>query len=192
MMSNQALICDPATMAKAVERIAKETVTDFITEQSEKPSFALAGLYKQGVPLAGRIADKINALSGYRPEIALIDISMYRDDFGRRSAIPLIRPTVVPFEMNDADIILVDDVLSTGRTIRAALEAVTDYGRPRLIKLAVLIDRNQTEYPIMANYIGMDIDLDKGKKILVKFQESDGEDGVFEVDWHQETAGEKA
>ena len=108
---------------------------------------------------------------------------MYRDDFGQRSALPLIRETVIPFDVEDAKLILVDDVLSTGRTIRAALDAVTDYGRPDLIRLAVLIDRGGVEYPIRADYIGWQIKCGNDRKIVVEFSEEDGSDGVYEVPW---------
>jgi bifunctional protein pyrR len=110
---------------------------------------------------------------------------MYRDDVGLRSGLPLIRETVIPFNIDGHKIILVDDVLSSGRTIRAALDAITDYGRPNMIRLAVLVDRGDPEYPIRADYVGFKLDLDPAHKVAVQFDEDGDEAGIFEVNWQQ-------
>ena len=102
--------------------------------------------------------------------------------------LPRIHETVIPFDVNDREIILVDDVLSSGRTIRAALDALTDYGRPGLIRLAVLVDRGGVEYPIRADYIGWTLSCEADRKILVEFSEEDGADGVWEVAWKKHRA----
>jgi pyrimidine operon attenuation protein/uracil phosphoribosyltransferase len=137
------------------------------------------------VPLAARIAAEIKERTGVELECGTLDISMYRDDFGQRTALPLIRETEIPFDVDGARLILVDDVLSTGRTIRAALDAVTDYGRPALIRLAVLVDRGGVEYPIRADYVGWTLEVQSDRKVLVEFKEEDGADGVYEVAWQR-------
>lgn len=180
-MSVKRKICEPAEIRAAIDRMAAAVIKAF--EPPAANSFALVGIYKQGVPLARRLGDAIEQQSGFRPELAMLDISMYRDDFGMHSALPLINETIIPFDMNASRIILVDDVLSSGRTIRAALDAVTDYGRPELIRLAVLVDRRQPEYPIRADFAGIEIDAPPDRKLLVEFVETDGADGIFEVEW---------
>ncbi len=173
-------LCSPADMENAISRMAEAI-------QSEFPGgdVALIGLYMQGVPLSERLAAALEKRTGRKPELARLDISLYRDDFGKRSALPLIRETVIPFDISDASIILVDDVLSSGRTIRAALDAVTDYGRPRLIRLAVLADRGNPEYPIRADYVGFPIAVPETHKVVVHFDEDPEETGVFEMEWNR-------
>ena len=109
---------------------------------------------------------------------------MYRDDIGNRDRLPLIKETIIPFDVNNQNIILVDDVLSTGRTIRAALDALTDYGRPGLIRLAVLVDRGEPEFPIRADFVGTQIQLPQDYKILVNFDEDDSKTGIFAAQWN--------
>jgi len=167
-------------MNAAVGRIAESIAKEF---KKDLPEVALVGLQKKGVPLAQRLAAYLKKKYKIALPVGKLDISMYRDDFGMRSALPLIRESDIPFEMHDAKIVLVDDVLSSGRTIRAALTAVNDYGRPELIRLAVLIDREETEYPIAADYVGMQLKVKPRRKLLVEFEESDGQDMVSEVDW---------
>lgn len=172
----------PGEMTVAIDRIAAAIRQDFPDDSDE---FALVGLYKQGVPLAERICSVIERETGRRPLFGKLDISMYRDDVGRRSGLPLIRETVIPFDVNETKLILVDDVLSTGRTIRAALDALTDYGRPSLIRLAVLVDRGNPEYPIRADYVGLESRLPSGRKISVQFDEDGEEAGIFQVEWQK-------
>ena len=144
---------------------------------------ALVGIHQFGVPLAVRLRDAIAELTGHAPDLGKLDISMYRDDVGSRNPLPLIRETEIDFDVNDRTIILVDDVLSSGRTIRAALDALTDYGRPAMIKLAVLVDRGEPEYPIRADFVGLNLSLPADRKVAVEFGEDDRSIGIFEVDW---------
>ncbi|MFA7231935.1 MAG: bifunctional pyr operon transcriptional regulator/uracil phosphoribosyltransferase PyrR [Victivallaceae bacterium] len=181
-------ICDSGKVKNAISRIADAIISEFNSSKSKK--FAFIGLHKQGVPLARRLIAEIEQKTGFCPELALLDISMYRDDVGIRSALPIIRETEIPFDISGQAVILVDDVLSTGRTIRAALDAITDYGRPPLIRLAVMVDRGNREFPILADYAGMKIIPGEGRKIVVEFEESDGHDGIFEVDWETSTKGD--
>ena len=183
-MKTRKLLCDAAAMETAVDAMAQLMARDF-TAAGRLNDMALLGIYKEGVPLAGRLAAAIQRLSGVTPEVGTLDISMYRDDFGLRSALPLIRETRIPFAVDNAVVVLVDDVLSTGRTIRAALDAVTDYGRPALIRLAVLVDRGGVEYPIRADYAGFKLTVPEDRKVLVEFAEEDGSDGIFEVEWRK-------
>ncbi len=181
-MAMDKIICDAEQVNSAIETIADAIIKDFCkTDKIEE--FALVGLFKQGVPLSCRIAEIIEKKCNIKVPLAALDISMYRDDFGLRSALPLINETIIPFDMDMTNIILVDDVLSTGRTIRAALDAVTDYGRPNLIKLAVLVDRGNVEYPIRADYIGLKVQSDPDRKIKIEFTENDGIDRISEIKW---------
>jgi len=144
---------------------------------------ALVGIHQLGVPLAERLCQAMTGAGKHAPEFGKLDISMYRDDIGNRNPLPLIRETEIDFDVNDKTIILVDDVLSSGRTIRAALDALTDYGRPKLIRLAVLVDRGEPEYPIRADIVGFRVTLPADRKVAVGFDEAGGSEGIFEVDW---------
>ncbi len=183
MTTERVRLCDAAAVAEAVGKMAEAIIGEF--RPQGKGEFVLVGLYKQGVPLAERLIAAIEARCGYRAELGKLDISMYRDDVGLRSGLPLIRETVIPFDMEKQRVILVDDVLSSGRTIRAALDAMTDYGRPALIRLAVLFDRGQPEFPIRADYAGFSGKVGPAHKVVVAFKESDGEDAIWDVEMKQ-------
>ena len=161
-------LCNASELAAAIDRMADAILADFgSSDTSDTPDYALVGLYRAGVPLAERLVAAIAARGGKAPVLGKLDVTMYRDDIGLRRTLPLIRETVIPFNLEGAKVILVDDVLSSGRTIRAALDALTSYGRPALIRLAVLIDRNHPEYPIRPDYVGMRIELPADQKIVV-------------------------
>ena len=183
MNNNRILLRSAEEMRGAVEKVADAIIGEF--GAGNLSDVVLLGLFKAGVPLAHRIAEVIKQRTGVTLQCGTLDISMYRDDFGQRTALPLIRETVIPFDVDNAKVILVDDVLSTGRTIRAALDAVTDYGRPALIRLAVLVDRGGVEYPIRADYTGWTLEVKSDRKVLVEFSEEDGSDGVWEVAWQR-------
>jgi pyrimidine operon attenuation protein/uracil phosphoribosyltransferase len=163
----------------AVEKIALAIGSEFKGDFSD---CALVGIHQQGVPLAGLIREELLKKYQSAPVLGKLDISMYRDDIGNRVRLPAIRETEIPFDVNGSSIILVDDVLSTGRTIRAALDALTDYGRARLIRLAVLVDRGNLEFPIRADYVGLYSAPAADQKIVVRFPE-DGEPGIYSVKW---------
>ncbi len=181
-MTLKKMLFTPQEMTVAIDKLADEIRRAFSTAP-RATDYALVGLYQQGVPLAERLADRLEQRTGKRPNVGRLDITMYRDDFGKRSGLPLIRETIVPFDITGTEIILVDDVLSSGRTIRAALDALTDYGRPSLIRLAVLVDRGQPEFPIRADYVGLSVDRPADHKIAVQFDEDGDEAGIFEVEW---------
>jgi pyrimidine operon attenuation protein/uracil phosphoribosyltransferase len=169
-------IADPDDVAVMVGTIADTVAKEF--SPVRLGDIALLGIQLNGVPFAMRLATEIERKTGHRPPVGTLDISMYRDDIGRRRKLTHLNPTEIPFDLEDRVILLVDDVLHTGRTIRAALDAITDYGRPRLIRLAVLIDRGGHEFPIRADYIGRTLAPPPGGLVRVEWQEIHGRDAV--------------
>ena len=139
----------------------------------------LLGIQRRGVPMAQRIAVRMAGKTRHEPQIGTLDINLYRDDLTRVAFQPVVRKTDVPPDIDDKDVILIDDVLYTGRTIRAALDALCDFGRMRTIQLAVLIDRGHRELPIEANFIGKQIATKDNEIVEVKLKEIDGEDGIY-------------
>ena len=167
-------------MMAAVHDLAEKIAAHFASSDRE---IALVGIHQLGVPLARLLHEEL-ARKGMPTEFGMLDITMYRDDIGTRSMLPRIHETVIPFDVNDREIILVDDVLSSGRTIRAALDALTDYGRPGLIRLAVLVDRGEPEFPIRADFVGFNVSLPAERKVLVCFEsDSNTEAGIYDVKW---------
>ncbi len=178
MTSSQ--LFDAEQMMAGVRDLARQ-IADHFTDPGS--GIALVGIHQLGVPLARLLHDELAKL-GRNAEFGMLDITMYRDDIGTRNMLPRIHETVIPFDVNDKTIILVDDVLSTGRTIRAALDALTDYGRPGLIRLAVLVDRGEPEFPIRADFVGFEVSLPAERKVLVNFEAVPGMDaGIFDVNW---------
>ncbi len=179
-MNTVKLLYDVSAMEKAVADIAERIAADF----SGKPDdFALVGTQQMGVPLAEKLCAILKE-KGLKPDLGKLDITMYRDDFGTRDILPMINETRIPFDVNGKDIILVDDVLSSGRTIRAALDALTDFGRPGMIRLAVLVDRGEPEFPIRADYVGFNVSLPLERKVKVHFDAA-GElpAGIYDIKW---------
>ncbi|OGV51660.1 MAG: hypothetical protein A2X49_14000 [Lentisphaerae bacterium GWF2_52_8] len=185
MEPGKTLLLDANVMAAAITNIAQAIISEFPEEHL--PEIALVGIQLRGVPFASRLAEQIAAKTGRRPLCGSIDINMYRDDIGMRKMLPVIRETSLPFDVNGRILILADDVLQTGRTIRAALDALNSYGRPSLIRLAALLDRGLREYPIRADYTGKLCELPREKRIKVYWQELDGEDTVYTLDRTQKT-----
>lgn len=142
---------------------------------------ALVGIRTRGVPLADRLADALRAISGDRPPCGTLDINLYRDDVALMADHPVLRSTEIPFSIVGASIVLVDDVLFTGRTIRAALDGLHDLGRPDRIRLAVLVERGHRELPIQADYIGHALTTRREEQIDVRLAEIDGVDEVLRV-----------
>ena len=135
---------------------------------------ALIGIFSGGV----WIAERLRELLGLPEEIGMIDVSFYRDDFAAKGLHPQVKPTVIPFDVEGRHLILVDDVLFTGRTIRAALDALSDYGRPGSVELAVLIDRGHREMPIQPDYVGIALDTRRLDHVLVSLEGTDGKDEI--------------
>ena len=178
-MINGTQLFSAAEISGAIDHLADMIGRDFNGDFRE---CALVGIHQQGVPLSALICSKLKQKYGSAPVLGKLDISMYRDDIVNRKRLPAIRETEIPFDVNGSSIILVDDVLSTGRTIRAALDALTDYGRAGAIRLAVLVDRGNIEFPIRADYVGMEITPASDQKIVVRF-EADGDPGIYAVKW---------
>lgn len=177
-MTNNKKIFDAKETSAMIDAIAEKLVADITCEHIK--DVALIGIQLRGVSLANRIAGKLNDKFNNSIKTGSLDISMYRDDIGKRGKLPDIHETNIAFDIDDKAIILVDDILHTGRTIRAALDAITDYGRPKMIKLAVLIDRGGHEFPIVADYTEKTIEMDKKEGLIsLHLTENDGEDSVF-------------
>jgi len=172
-MTKGKLLLNSKDMDAALVRIAKEIVTDG-TE-----GVVLVGIRTRGVPLADYLAKKIEKIQGKPIDVGALDINLYRDDLSEVSEQPVVRSTELPFSITGKGIILVDDVLYTGRTIRAAMDALIDFGRPRFIKLAVVVDRGWREFPIQPDYVGKGIKTTQNQNIKVMLETIDGENAVF-------------
>lgn len=169
----KAIIMDDVAMRRAVTRIAHE-----ILEHNEgAEGLGLVGIVSRGVPLANILSDEILEIEGTRPPVGQLDISFYRDDIARHIA-PVLHATNIPFDINRRDIVLVDDVLYTGRTVRSALDALMDLGRPSTVQLAVMIDRGHRELPIRADYVGKNVPSSRAEDIRVRLADMDGENSV--------------
>jgi pyrimidine operon attenuation protein / uracil phosphoribosyltransferase len=169
----KAEVLDQAGLDRALTRIGHE-----IVEQAGGADLALVGIKTRGETLAARIAQKIAGIEGKRPAVGALDITLYRDDLGTRVEQPQVRSTEIPFSLKGITVVLVDDVLFTGRTIRAAMDALMDLGRPRVIRLAVLIDRGHRELPIRPDYVGKNLPTSRKETVAVMLTEHDGQDRV--------------
>ena len=168
-------IQDNEEIDKSLKRIAYE----ILEKNKNGKDLVLIGIRKRGVTLAKRLSSKIKEIGGIEIPIGALDINLYRDDLSEVASQPILRKTEVPFTVREKKVILVDDVLYTGRTIRAALDAIIDLGRPRFIQLAVLLDRGHRELPIRADYVGKNVPTSKGELVEVKLMEDDGIDEVI-------------
>ncbi|HEY2916070.1 MAG TPA: bifunctional pyr operon transcriptional regulator/uracil phosphoribosyltransferase PyrR [Candidatus Limnocylindrales bacterium] len=159
---------------RAVVRISHEIVE----KQAGTEGLVLVGIQRRGVPLATRLAEAIGAFEGVRPDVGALDITFYRDDRARLGPHPVVKGTDVPFPIEGATVVLVDDVLYTGRTIRAAMDALREFGRPSAIRLAVLVDRGHRELPIRADHVGKNVPTSRDEVVRVHVAELDGDDAV--------------
>ncbi len=166
-------------ITEAIRKISEAICEHIANDPLE--SVALIGIQTGGVPLAKRIARIVRDHFGRDIDVGALDISMYRDDIGKRKTLPMIKETTIPFDINDKIIILTDDVLQSGRSVRAALDALTDYGRPGQIRLAALIDRGLREFPIHADYVGMKVSVGPEWRVCMDWAECNGTDCVFKV-----------
>ena len=170
-----ARILDAEQMRRALKRIAHEIVE----RNAGTENLALIGIQTRGVPLAERLAVMLAEIEGPPPPVGALDISLYRDDTGRGGGSARMQPTDIFFDLNDRKVVLVDDVLYTGRTIRSAMDALVDLGRPSAIQLAVLVDRGHRELPIRADYVGKNVPTAATEQVVVRLMETDGSDAVF-------------
>ena len=172
-MPDSTLILDAAALQRALTRIAHE-----IAERNENAAeVALVGIHRGGVFLARRLAGILGGIWAQTVPVGSMDVGMHRDDLDRQPA-PTTHPTVIPFDVTGKTVILVDDVLFSGRTTRAALDALADFGRPKRIQLAVLIDRGHRELPIKADFVGKNVPTALNERICVRFREEAGTDEV--------------
>src|SRR6266536_1670535 len=169
----RALVMDEADIGRALTRIAHEVVE----RNKGTEGVVVVGIHTRGVPLAGRLAARLAQIEGRPVPSGALDVAMYRDDIGLRPP-GATRDTDLPFDLGGTVVVLVDDVLYTGRTIRAALDALTDFGRPRAIQLAVLVDRGHRELPLRADYVGKNLPTAPDQAVRVLLDETDGLDGV--------------
>ncbi|HUP45968.1 MAG TPA: bifunctional pyr operon transcriptional regulator/uracil phosphoribosyltransferase PyrR [Thermoanaerobaculia bacterium] len=168
-------LLDAARMNRAIRRMAIEIVE----RNRGVENLMIVGIRSRGVPLGERIAREIEQLEGQPVAFGIIDITLYRDDLTTIAPQPVVKPTKLPEPIDDKVVVLVDDVLYTGRTVRAALDALIDFGRPKAVQLAVLVDRGHRELPIHADVIGKTVPTDSAEVIKVKLLETDGEDEVL-------------
>lgn len=161
---------DADAIQKAIRRMAHEVVE----QQPDVAALVLAGIPTRGVEVARRLADHIENVEGRRPYLATLDTSMHRDDLATRGRVTTPLPTRLPVDLDGRPVVIVDDVFFTGRTCRAALDALASFGRPSSIQLAVLVDRGHRELPIRADYVGKNLPTARGEKIRVRFETLDG------------------
>ncbi|HZB78787.1 MAG TPA: bifunctional pyr operon transcriptional regulator/uracil phosphoribosyltransferase PyrR [Actinomycetota bacterium] len=166
-------ILGPDDVRRALARIAHE-----IVERERTEGLVLVGIADRGDHLALRLSREISKIEGGEVPVGVLDITFYRDDIGLTSEAPQVHETKIPFDISGRTVVLVDDVLYTGRTIRAAMDALTDLGRPRRIRLAVLVDRGHRELPIRADFVGKNVPTQLGDDVRVMVTEVDGEDGA--------------
>jgi pyrimidine operon attenuation protein/uracil phosphoribosyltransferase len=169
----KAVVLEAADISRVLKRIAHE----ILERNKGAGGLVLVGIHKRGVPLAERLGREIEAIEGSKPPIGALDISFYRDDIGMRQP-KEITPTDFPFDVEGKAVVLVDDVLYTGRSVRAAIDALVDFGRPRAVQLAVLVDRGHRELPVRADFVGKNLPTSEREEVRVLLNETDGSDLV--------------
>lgn len=171
-------VMDPEQVRRSITRIAHE----ILERNKGAESLALVGIRTRGEHLASRIQAQIEQIEQRKVPLGVVDITLYRDDLSSIAEQPLVRGTSLPFNVDRVTVVLIDDVLFTGRTVRAALDAIIDFGRPIAVQLAVLVDRGHRELPIRADYVGKNIPTARYESVEVVLDEADGEDGVYVYD----------
>ena len=172
-----------AELTRTYQRFAHQ----FLEPYDDPSSPAIVGMQTRGVYMGRRILDIIGKEISVKPDFGILDVTFYRDDYRSKLKIPTVQVTEIPFDLYDRDVILVDDVLYTGRTVRAAMDALMAYGRPRSIRFCCMIDRGHRELPVAADYIGMKVPTHENEEVRVKVKELDGEDAVYLVDITEES-----
>ena len=171
---DKTVLMDAEGIRRALARISHEIVE----KNKGVEDIILVGIRTRGVPIAERIAKNIEGIEGKKPPVGVLDITLYRDDLSTLSYQPIVRPTELPVDITGKTVVLVDDVLYTGRTIRAALDAIIDMGRPKAIRLAVLIDRGHRELPIRADFVGKNVPTSSRESVSVQMDAVDGVEKV--------------
>jgi pyrimidine operon attenuation protein / uracil phosphoribosyltransferase len=174
MASNERVVMDAQAIERALTRVAHEV----LEHNKGTEGLVLVGIRSRGVHIAERLRERIRTIEGVDVPAGIIDITLYRDDLSRSKQRPEVKGTQIPFALDATRVVLVDDVLYTGRTIRAALDALMDFGRPLSVQLVVLIDRGHRELPIRADYVGKNLPTAVNESVHVRLKESDGRDEV--------------
>ena len=175
-LKDRSVVLEADGLARSLRRISHE-----ILERNARglDELAIVGVLTRGVPLARRVAANIKHFEGIDVPVGSLDITLHRDDLERREDGPELLGTDVPFDVTGRTVVLVDDVLYTGRTARAAMDALLELGRPAAVRLAILVDRGHRELPIRADHVGKNVPTARGERVLVRLSETDGEDGVI-------------
>ncbi len=173
-MDFKAKILDDKAIGRSITRLAHE----IIEKNKGIEKVVLVGILSRGVPIANRIAEKIHEIEGKEVKVGELDITLYRDDLSKVGENPIVNGSHIEFDLTEKHVVLVDDVIFTGRTVRAALDAVMDFGRPKTIQLAVLVDRGHRELPIRADFVGKNVPTSTKEIIKVRIAEVDGIDEV--------------
>jgi len=184
-LTTDKVVLDEDDMRRTLVRIAHEVVE----KTGEPEALAVVGIHRRGAHLARRLRDLLTDLLDVEVPLGAIDIAFYRDDLGQRPDAPVVGETELDFDLDGRTIVLVDDVLYTGRTVRAAIEALFDYGRPARVQLAVLADRGHRELPIRPDYVGKNLPTSRAERVDVRVTELDGVDEVAIVELHPEVVG---
>ena len=171
---DKAVLMDSECIRRALTRISHEIVE----KNKGVENIVLVGIRTRGVPIAERLAENIAKIEGQKPPVGVLDITLYRDDLSTLAYQPIVRPTELPVDITGKTVVLVDDVLYTGRTIRAALDAIIDNGRPKTIQLAVLVDRGHRELPIRADFVGKNVPTSSREVVSVQLQNTDNDEKV--------------
>jgi pyrimidine operon attenuation protein/uracil phosphoribosyltransferase len=174
----KAIIMDDTAISRALTRIAHEIVE----KNKGLSNMVLIGIQRRGVPMTKRIAELLESIEGVKPPIGVLDITFYRDDLSKLNVHPIVNGTDIPFDVNEKIVVLIDDVLYTGRTVRAAIEAIFDMGRPAAIQLAIMVDRGHRHLPFRADYVGKNVPTSNSESIHVELLEVDGNDRVLLCD----------
>lgn len=181
--STKATLVDEKGLSRMITRLAHNIIDD----NEGVDDLAVIGMKTRGEFIARRIVERINEIENVGVPLGVLDVSFYRDDFRTRNRLVNIQVTDIPFDITEKNIYLVDDVLYTGRTIRAAMDALMDFGRPSMIRLIVLVDREHRELPISPNFVGKNIPTSIDEEIRVRMQEIDGEDAILLVEMNKNT-----
>lgn len=177
LSSEPVLVLDEAAIRHALLRIAHEIVE----QNRDLAKLVLIGVPSRGVEISKRLADYIENIEGIRPELGIIDVSMHRDDLQLRAAPPIVQPSHLPVDLDERPIVLIDDVFFTGRTARAAMDAILSFGRPSRIQLAVLVDRGHRELPIQPDFTGKRISTDRMERVRVRLSSVDQEPDTVRI-----------
>ncbi len=168
--------------AEELDRTYKRFAGEFLESFDSPESVAVVGMQTRGVQIGRRINEHIKKSTGKALDFGVLDVTFYRDDFRTKLKMPQVQITEIPFDLYERDIILVDDVLFTGRTVRSALDALMSYGRPRTIKFCCMVDRGRRELPIAPDFTGIEIKTKANEEVRVKVEELDGEDAIYKVE----------